>query len=184
MIEIIFISSLLKIISMKKLIPVLVFFCALCKTVHAQEYNNTAPYQKDSTIPAFNLLLTDSTWFSKDLLPGQKPVIIIYFSPECGHCQLTAHAFEEKKDELKDIFFVWVSYLPVDTVKKFAEDYKMLDEENVRIGRDPNYFIPSYFRVKFTPFMAVYNKEGKLLKTYESGTDPDTLVKLLDLAKK
>lgn len=168
---------------MKRIIPALVFFYVLSKTVHAQDYDNTPPYQKDSAVPSFNLLLTDSSWFSKDFLPAHKPVVIIYFSPECGHCQLTAHEFEEKKDELKDVFFVWVSYLSVDTVKKFAEDYKMLDVANVRIGRDPNYFIPSYFRVKFTPFMAVYNKEGKLVKTYESGTDPGTLVKLLGLAK-
>jgi protein-disulfide isomerase len=36
--------------------------------------------------------------------------VIVYFNPECGHCQLTAHDFMEKKDDFKDVFFVWVTY--------------------------------------------------------------------------
>ncbi len=168
---------------MKKLFPLFLFFCGFCQTIQAQEDDKRAPYQKDSTVPAFKLLLTDSSWFINGFLPAGKPVVFIYFSPDCGHCQLTAHAFEEKKEELKDIFFVWVSYLDLGLIKRFAEDYKMATEENVRIGRDPAYFIPSYFRVKYTPFMAVYDKDGKLLQTYESGTDPDTIAKLLNPEK-
>ena len=42
-----------------------------------------------------------------------------------------------------------------------------------------DYTIPSYYRVKFTPFMAVYNKEHHLIKTYQQGTEADTLINLL-----
>ncbi|MEP7320137.1 MAG: redoxin domain-containing protein, partial [Panacibacter sp.] len=133
--------------------------------------------------PDFNLMQTDSSWFIKANIPLGKPVVIIYFSPDCGHCQLSAHEYEEKIDQFSDVFFVWVSYLSLDKIKSFAEEYKMLGQENIRIGRDPSYFIPSFYRVKFTPFMAVYDAAGKLLKTYDEGTDPDTLTRLLHPAK-
>jgi len=150
--------------------------------VYAQSYDSTPPYQKDSLIPAFSILQTDSTWFNKEALPGNKPVVIIYFNPECGHCQLTAHEFDQKKNKLKNVFFIWVTYdTSFKEIKSFAAEYKLLDEKNIRIGRDPKYFVPSFYRVKFTPFMAVYGKNGKLVKTYETGTDPDTIVKLLKL---
>ena len=86
-------------------------------------------------------------------------------------------------NKLKDIFFVWVSYLSLDKIKTFEDEYKMVGQKNIRIGRDPNYYIPSFYRVKFTPFMAVYDKKGKLLQTYDEGTDPNTIINLLSLKK-
>lgn len=162
---------------------VLLLFLFFTSFVHAQAFDTIPPYQKDSTIPTFSILQTDKkTWFNKEALPHDRPVVIIYFNPECGHCQLTAHEFEEKSDKLKDVFFVWVTYdTSFSQIKSFAEEYKMLDAKNVRVGRDPKYYVPSFYRVKFTPFMAVYNKEGRLVQAYESGTDPDTIIRLLNL---
>ena len=64
-------------------------------------------------------------------------------------------------------------------IQSFADTYKMLHVKNLVIGRDPKYYVPSYYRVKFTPYVAVYNKEGRLLQTFDGGTDPDTLYRLL-----
>jgi thiol-disulfide isomerase/thioredoxin len=165
---------------MKYLFTVLLAACIL-PMAHAQAYDSIPPYQKDSLIPAFSILQTDSTWFNREALPGNEPVVIIYFSPECGHCQLTAHEFEAKMKKMKNVFFVWVSYHPMGDIKSFAQQYKLLDEKNVRIGRDPKYYVPSFYRVKYTPFMAVYGKNGRLIQTYDTGTDPDTIIKLLNL---
>lgn len=159
----------------------LLLLCCSNSIVHAQDYDTIPPYQKDSLIPAFSILQTDSTWFNKEALPHNEPVVIIYFSPECGHCQLTAHEFEEKRNKFKNVFFVWVSYHPMADIKSFAEEYKLLNAKNIRVGRDPKYYVPSFFRVKFTPYIAVYGKNGKLIKTYDSGTEPETIIKLLNL---
>jgi len=159
----------------------LLICCCFVFVTHAQDVDPIAPYQKDSTIPAFSILQTDSTWFNKEALPENKPVIIIYFSPECSHCQLTAHEFEEKRDKFKNVFFVWVSYLSMPQIKSFAEEYKLLDAKNIRVGRDTKYFIPPYYHLKYTPFIAVYGKDGKLIQTYDGGTEPDTIVKLLNV---
>lgn len=142
-----------------------------------------APFKKDPNMPAFNILQTDSTWFGKNDLPKDKPVVIVYFSPDCGHCQLTAHEFEEKMDQFKDVEFVWISFLSIDKIKSFADEYKLSHYENVRVGRDPKYFVPSFFQVKVTPFMAVYSKKGRLIQTFVGGTDPDTIMRVLGLSK-
>ena len=160
----------------------LLLLCCFNSIVHAQDYDTIPPYQKDSLIPAFSILQTDSTWFNKEALPHNEPVVIIYFNPECGHCQLTAHEFDKKKNKLKDVFFVWVTYdTSFNEIKSFARDYDLLNAKNIRVGRDPKYYVPSFFRVKFTPFMAVYGKNGKLIQAYETGTDPETIIKLLNL---
>ena len=63
---------------------------------HAQSTNNNdtvPPYKKTTKIPEFAILKSDSTWFTNKELPANKPTVIIYFSPDCGHCQLTAQEF-------------------------------------------------------------------------------------------
>jgi thiol-disulfide isomerase/thioredoxin len=163
---------------MKKLLFLFIISLKLY-SVHAQEADTIPPYQKDSLhIPAFTVLKVDSTYTNDKSIPKDKPVVIIYFSPECGHCQITADEFSKKMKEMKDIYFVWVSYYPLPEVKEFAKKFNLQQFTNIIIARDENYAIPSYYRVKFTPFMALYNKEHHLVKTWDQGTDANTLIKM------
>jgi hypothetical protein len=54
---------------------------------------------------------------------------------------------------------------------------------NVRFARDPQYFIPSFFRVTRIPFIAQYDKSWKLVRVFDPEKDevPDAsaLAKLL-----
>ena len=164
---------------MKKILLLLIIAVKI-NSIHAQDFDTIPPYQKDSLhIPEFTVLRTDSSYTNDKIIPKDKPVVIIYFSPSCGHCQLTADEFSKKMQDMKDIYFVWVSYYPLPEIKEFAKNFNLQQFNNITIGRDPNYTIPSYYRVKFTPFMAIYNKEHHLIKTYQQGTDADTLIKLL-----
>lgn len=148
--------------------------------VKAQDFDTIPPYQKDSLhIPSFTILKTDSSYVNDQKIPKDKPLVIVYFSPTCGHCQFTADEFSKKMNEMKSFFFVWLSYSPLDEIKDFEIAYRLNQYKNVVVGRDANYYIPSFYRVKSTPFMAVYSKEGHLLQTYEKGTDPDTIINLL-----
>jgi len=160
---------------------VLLFIIAIkLNTVTAQETDTIPPYQKDSThIPSFTVLKTDSTYTNDKAIPKNKPVVIIYFSPTCGHCQITADEFSQKMKDMRDIYFVWVSYYSLPEVKDFANKFHLQQFNNLVIGRDENYTIPSYYRVKFTPFMAIYNKEHHLVETFQQGTDADNLIKIL-----
>ena len=164
---------------MKKLLLFLILTVTIT-SINAQDYDTIPPYQKDSLhIPSFTVLQTDSVFINDKKIPKDKPVVIIYFSPECGHCQITADEFSKRMKDMKNIFFVWVSYYPLPEIKEFAKKFNLQQFNNIIIGRDPNYTIPSYFRVKFTPFMGVYNKEHHLIQTYQQGTEADTLINLL-----
>ncbi len=50
--------------------------------------SDTLPaYLQVPIVPPFKIQLTDGSWFSKSDL-DKKPSLILYFSPDCGHCQL------------------------------------------------------------------------------------------------
>jgi thiol-disulfide isomerase/thioredoxin len=165
---------------MKKFL-ILLIIAVKINSIQAQEYDTVPPYQRDSMhIPPFTALNADSVYISDKLIPKNKPVVIVYFSPTCGHCQITAQEFGEKMKYMKDVYFVWVAYgHPLSEIKDFAKKFNLQQFNNIMIGGLINYNLPSFYRIKFTPYMAVYNKEHHLIKTYDQGTEADTLIKLL-----
>ena len=104
---------------------------------------------------------------------------IIIFSPDCSHCEKEAADLNKYADKFKNVVFVWDSYRDMELIKKFAEKYNLINRPNVLIGRDPNYMLPTFFRPRMTPFMAIYLK-GTLLKVYEQGADVFELAKLIE----
>ena len=165
---------------MKKIILLSIIVLTI-NSLQAQDFDTIPPYQKDSLhIPHFIVLKTDSSYANETIIPNDKPVVIVYFSPTCGHCQLTAQRFGEKMAEMKNIFFVWVTYNhDLAEINEFATKFNLRQFNNILIGKLTDYSLPSYYRIKFTPFMAVYDKEHHLIKTYDQGAEADELIDLL-----
>jgi hypothetical protein len=47
---------------------------------------------------------------------------------------------------------------------------------NIKVGRDLKYFIPAYYKVAFTPFMAIYNSQGLFSKEFREGARAEELI--------
>jgi hypothetical protein len=129
------------------------------------------PYKKTLTIPDFTIQLTDSSWFTKEQLPKSPFTAIINFDPECGHCQITVKELCASIDSLKNVFFVFVAYKPIPLIAEFYKYYGLERFSNIRMGRDPRYFVPSFFRVTANPFAAVYDKFGKLARVFDPASN-------------
>lgn len=155
------------------------FFCVLLIGVKAngQAKDSLPPYLQVPIIPPFKLTLLDGSFFMKKDLP-KKTVVVTYFSPECGHCQGEAERLIASAALYNNKFFVWASYHDIESIKAFCEKYGLHKLKNVVVGRDADYFIPTFYRVKFTPFSAVYNKKGNLIKAYADGLQWEELKQL------
>lgn len=165
---------------------VVLFFVAVAATLglFAQDGGSDLPlFMKTKKLPEFNILQPDSTWFTKQQLPEADFTIIVYFSPDCGHCQHEAKEMMNNMDSLKNTFILWVSYRDMPDIKGFAETYGFFKHKNLKVGRDPNYAIPSFFQVKYTPYVAVYNKKGEYLKAFEGGVEMPELNQFLSANK-
>ena len=64
-------------------------------------------------------------------------------------------------------------------IQAFADKFNFVGRPNILVGRDPNYMIPSFFRPKMTPFVALY-KNNQLVKVYEKGADIFDLIKIIE----
>jgi thioredoxin-related protein len=155
-----------------------VFFSISC--LYAQNnVDTTAPYQRFPTVPPFKLLQPDSiTVFSKADLKKNRAVLVILFSPTCEHCQHETEEIIKKIDAFKKIQIVMATPMPFNQMKEFYAKYKLDQFENIKVGRDYQFFLPSFFMVRNLPYLAMYNKEGNLLKTFEGNMKIDDLIQV------
>src|SRR6185436_1169349 len=100
-------------------------FCIISISAHTQTQTDP-PYKRFPTIPPLKLLLTDSsTVFTDKDLKKNKPVFLILFSPECEHCQKETEELITKIDSFKNIQIVMATFMPVDKIRPFYNDYKL-----------------------------------------------------------
>jgi|GEM_PF-214442 len=144
-------------------------------------------YLKTRDLPMIKILVDvtttngkqDTTWFTNANLPYNRPIIVIYFSPECGHCQHELKELEKNMDSLKDAFFVFISRFPIDSIKSFEKKYNTSIYPNMVFGKEATYFIPVFYDIKFTPFMAIYDRKKQFVKSYDQGTVMRELIQLV-----
>lgn len=134
-------------------------------------------YLNDKSIPGFTLQRADSSWLTKNDL-AKKPTLILYFSPDCGHCQLETEELISNLKSLGDLQIVMITSRSLGEMKEFSDRYMLQKFHSINIGSDTNRFVTRFYKVKFTPFSALYNKKGKLVKVYEDGIDFKELAKL------
>jgi len=119
------------------------------------------------TLPAFKMAaLPDSTIFSSGQLQKNKAVIIMFFNPDCSHCQNETKELLAYKQELKDIQIVMVSSLSMKLIKEFYADYNIASMPNIIMGQDINYALRIKFRPTNFPGIYVYDAKGKLAKAF------------------
>ena len=148
--------------------------------VQAQTYDSVPPYLRTKELPSFHVLQTDSTWFRLQDLAKNQPTVIFYFNPECGHCQETARKISESMPDFRNVTLLWVTYLsPMQEIETFKKDFGLAQYPDVHFGKDLQYYIPSYFRVETTPFVALYCKVCKLVKAWPKYFTVDDLKKQL-----
>jgi thiol-disulfide isomerase/thioredoxin len=154
-----------------------ILLTAAAFSLSANAQTDTVPnYIKLPYIPPFKIQQPDSSWYSKADVPAKKPTLILYFSPDCGHCQLETEEMLSRSKQLKNLQVVMITSRPYEDMANFAEHYKINRFPFIKIGWDPQRLVTNFYSVKFTPFSALYDRKGKLVKVYEGGIDWDELI--------
>ena len=153
---------------------------ALLITFGALAQTDTSPqYFKSPVIPAFNIRkMPDSSSFTNNLMQKNKPTVLIFFNPDCEHCQHATKNMVEKIDKLKDVQILMVSVLDYGLVRKFYEDYKIADYPNITMARDAKYELPRFYNIYSIPDVYVYDKNGKFLNHFKKDIPVDEIIAL------
>jgi thiol-disulfide isomerase/thioredoxin len=146
--------------------------------------NAQAPFVKNPIIPPFHLLGLDSTtYITKEDIKKNRRTIIMFFSPDCEHCKHQTEAILGDFGDFKDINIVMATYQPFGEMKEFNEKYHMNEHSNVHIGRDEKFVLPPFYKIRNLPYLALYDKKGNLVTTFEGTQTVETILNAFNAQK-
>jgi thioredoxin-related protein len=160
--------------------------CFFSSFLYAQKdsIDMNAPFRKNPGVPSFDLLKTDSsTHVTKADITAKHKTLIMFFSPECTHCQHQTEDMIAAMDSLKDIQIVMATYQPFEEMVAFNQKYGIEKYSNIQLGRDTKYFLPPYYRMKSLPYLALYNNKGNFITSFEGNQKISTLLGAFDEKK-
>jgi thiol-disulfide isomerase/thioredoxin len=151
---------------LKKTFFFLLFVCSNLLS-QAQQDATAATLNNIQNIPAFKIFTApDSTAFTNTQLKKGKPFVLMFFSPDCDHCQKETKELLAYKRELKDIEIVMASPASYSLIKGFYQDYNIASMPNIMMGQDLNYVLGSKYQLRTYPSLFVYDAAGKLAKAF------------------
>lgn len=124
-----------------------------------------------------NIIVTN-----KDI-PTDKPFLIIYFDPDCDHCQQMAGELAQRIGTYPDLTIWMVSNYPVDSIKNFIFRYGLFPARRLSILCDYTSSMHNWFNFADVPMMLLYSTNGKLIKDYDGLPTASEITKDLAAAK-
>ena len=136
-------------------------------------------------VPPFRMLLANGKLFSAENLPIGKPIAIIYFSPDCEECKELTKALIERIDEAKHVSIAMITYQSVENVAGYVKKNNLNKYSNIYAGTEgSSLFVKNYYNIVTFPFMALYSKNGDLIKKYTTKeTDLDDFLEKAKLLR-
>lgn len=120
-------------------------------------------------LPPFRMFQQNNVIFRAEELPMGKPIVLIYFLPDCDHCQLLTKNIVEHIEYFTNASVVMVTYYPPSEVAKFAHRYNLDKYANFYLGTEgSSFFLKKYYHLSKLPFAAIYTKNGDLAQTYNT----------------
>lgn len=119
-------------------------------------------------LPPFSILQLNGKNFRAQNLPIGKPILIIYFSPDCEDCLLFMDKFFNKINDFNKASIVMITYFSIENIAKFDVKYKTSHYKNITVGTEgSSFFVKDYYQIMDLPFVALYDKNGNIQSSYQ-----------------
>jgi hypothetical protein len=133
-----------------------------------------------SDVPSFNLLFVDSTTtYNTNNIPDGKPIVLLYFSADCDHCQRETEGILQKMDFFKQIQLCFITTDPFDRMQVFNHHYKIDKYPNIILGRDVNFSYAKYIKYKTPPYLVIYDKHKQQRAVFAGEAKTDQIINLI-----
>jgi primosomal protein N' len=83
---------------------------------------------------------------------------------------------KQQMGKLKKYQIVMVTYQPFEHMVEFYRTQAIASYNNIKMGRDTKFLLPPFYRINSLPYLALYDKKGQLITTFEGNVRIDKLV--------
>jgi hypothetical protein len=115
------------------------------------------------------MLLMDSTTILKvKQSPVGKSIVLLYFRPNCPHCQNETKEIINNIDTLKNVdIYLLADSAPFEDIRGFSNYFRLDQYKNIIVGNDFQHSFYHTFKPTAIPYIAIYNSQNKLIKIYD-----------------
>jgi len=130
------------------------------------------------TLPVFSLKTLNDTVFRSDQIK-EGPVLVLFFHPECEHCQYEIKTLFKSKSETSGIRILLISNAEKEAIRNFLKENNLLDYPGLVALVDETYSFGDWFGTELVPATFIYDKKLKLVRYFQGEVRPETILKYL-----
>src|SRR6187549_3929263 len=143
-------------------------FCVTLLTCSKKEGDVQAPVEAAVAAvneqPSIPLTLLDNTQINVKDLTGKNA--LIFFQPDCDHCQREAQEFERNLDAFAGTTLYFITSGPMEEIKAFADTYKLNGRPNVHFAFTASLNVLNNHGPISAPSVYIYSGDHKLVKGF------------------
>lgn len=144
---------------------------------YAQNNAGNPAYEKYKDLPAFNILMPDSsTIFNTGMIKEGRYSILMFFSPDCDHCHAATDSLLRHMDVLKSVQICMFSPATLSAISEFYNKKELKKYKNILAGKDYDMFFVKFFHISSLPAVVVYDKKKKFLNMYQGTIHMDNFL--------
>jgi thiol-disulfide isomerase/thioredoxin len=121
---------------------------------------------------------TDSTLFCSMQITKDKPVILMYFHPECDLCISKVQQIQQISEISGDIQWILVSFAEKDTLMKFMETYQLTDISNLVVLVDFQLSLHDHLQLASIPAIYIYDRRHQLVAVKRGSAKFEKIIQL------
>jgi thioredoxin-related protein len=128
-------------------------------------------------LPLIDVFVTTGDTVRMNALQGRN--VLIFFTPDCDHCQREAADIHNHLDLFKDYTLYFVASQSLEVVRDFAVKYGIDNKPNIVLARAE--IIPVVTQLKPTsmPTILIYDERGFLVKRFDGETKVEDIAEFL-----
>lgn len=119
-------------------------------------------------------------WIGSNPKPNKFATIILFFHPECEHCQYEAQAITENQKEFEHVNLWWISIADSIVIDTFAQKYHLKSLPNTYLAHLDATKVEKVFGSISIPHIFIYDDKHHLQKEFKGETKVEALLKYLD----
>ena len=133
----------------------------------------TEEQKKRQHLPDFDFEEIKGERLTKSSLQAGRPVVILYFDPDCSHCKQTIEVLAEEIQGFEGMNLVLLSPADRGQVLPFTQEKGLLQRSNVLIGLvSAQEFLDTFGTTKL-PTMLFYTASHNLVRAYKGPVDTE-----------
>ncbi len=105
-------------------------------------------------------------------------VILIFYNPDCYHCQREGAAISQHLDAFKNHTLYFIAASSLENIKQFAEDYHLAGYANILFTQADGPEVIREMGPMDTPSLFIYS-DGRLVKKFDGETRIEEIMRSL-----